>query len=133
MKICIKCGIEKPSAEFYRHATSTDGFRSDCKTCRLDYQKSHGPRYRKNVALKLAYGITIERYDYMLREQEGKCAICKTDRCITDRQLCVDHDHKTGEVRGLLCSNCNRAIGLLSDSPHNAISAAQYLLKYREE
>jgi hypothetical protein len=85
-------------------------------------------RVRRN-ALKFSYGITTEDYERMLKSQKGKCAICKsTDKGQTGKGFfCVDHDHKTGKIRGLLCHRCNRGLGLLSDSLKNVERAVKYL------
>ena len=64
----------------------------------------------------------------MLEQQDGKCAICKSEDS-KGKRFSVDHNHKTGEVRGLLCNPCNVAIGLLKDSPEVIDSAKEYLLK----
>lgn len=72
------------------------------------------------------YGITIEDWDRMFIEQGGRCAVCKE----TVDRLCVDHDHKTGRVRGLLCLTCNFAAGALKDSVLLAESLIQYLKKH---
>jgi hypothetical protein len=77
------------------------------------------------------YGITVEQYDQMFDNQAGLCAICEQPETMTYRgvvkQLCVDHDHVTGEVRGLLCAACNFAIGKFKDDPALLRAAAQYL------
>jgi hypothetical protein len=74
------------------------------------------------------YGITLETYNVLFAKQEGKCAICERHQSECKRAFAVDHDHDTGEVRGLLCSNCNTALGLLKDSPEITEKATQYLL-----
>lgn len=71
------------------------------------------------------YGITIEDWDRMFIEQGGRCAICVE----VSERLCVDHDHVTGTVRGLLCLTCNFAVGALKDSPLLAESLIRYLKK----
>lgn len=72
------------------------------------------------------YGITVETYRSMWKSQGGFCAICgEVD--YDGIRLCVDHDHVTGTVRGLLCGKCNRGIGLLKDSPAVLAKAALYL------
>ena len=68
------------------------------------------------------YGLTREKYDEMLLEQSGKCAICGGDV-----DLEIDHDHETGKVRGLLCGNCNKALGLIKDNPETALELYTYI------
>lgn len=72
------------------------------------------------------YGITEEGYNALLRTQGGVCATCKRG-CKTHRRLSVDHDHETGEVRGLLCMNCNAALGLVGDDVTVLRSLIEYL------
>lgn len=81
--------------------------------------------------LKRTYGITMEDYNRMFDEQEGLCCVCdKPGWTMADHHkltLVVDHCHASGDVRGLLCHNCNRALGLLKDSTENLQRAIQYL------
>lgn len=92
------------------------------------------PDKHKNSRLKLSYGIDIAEYNRMVESQCGGCAICGAKHCLDkdprsgkQRMLHVDHCHTSGKVRGLLCSNCNKGIGLFYDSPGNLESAAEYL------
>jgi hypothetical protein len=80
---------------------------------------------RREYSLKRLYGITDADFTRMSNEQGRRCAICRV-RIATD----VDHDHKTGKVRGLLCGSCNRALGLMKDTPHRLEAAAKYLRKH---
>lgn len=73
--------------------------------------------------LKLRYGLSVEEYRDLLVGQAGRCLICLR----ADRELVVDHDHKTGRVRGLLCQPCNTALGLLDDDRKRAAQAARFL------
>jgi hypothetical protein len=82
------------------------------------------PEYRTKI-LKRMYGITAEQYDAMLLKQDNKCAICLQED--KGKRLAVDHCHKTGRIRGLLCGNCNLALGLLQDNPDLLNKAAAYL------
>jgi|TARA_R110000868_G_scaffold26592_4_gene102215 hypothetical protein len=84
------------------------------------YQEQRGTRIR-------SYGITVEDYDEMLESQGGGCYICGIGP--VGRALDIDHDHRTGKVRGLLCSNHNRALGLLGDDPDLLLAAHTYLVK----
>jgi hypothetical protein len=72
------------------------------------------------------YGISLEQYDEMLKAQQGVCAICATS-CDTGMNLAVDHCHVTNKVRGLLCKNCNTAIGLLKEDVENMNKAINYI------
>ena len=95
-----------------------------------------GITYRRQYHLHTEYGITVERYAEMLKEQNGVCAICKQPetRIRNGRlqELTVDHDHKTEVVRALLCSACNCAIGYMRDDPQLLIAAAEYLFSFQQ-
>lgn len=88
------------------------------------------PEARRQHKLMHKYGISVAEYDQLLADQDGRCAICGVAGPEAARWgvLVVDHDHESGKVRGLLCSNCNCAIGLLGDSPERLNKAAAYLL-----
>ena len=89
--------------------------------------------YRKKgwaAHLKHAYGVTLEEYDLMLKESCGRCAICERQFGDAKNEPCVDHNHETGQVRGLLHRNCNVAIGLLDDNSKLTNLATEYLRKY---
>ena len=82
--------------------------------------------------LQRSYGITYKNYEALLKGQKYKCAICGSEGFILDAmkhklKLVVDHSHKTGVVRGLLCHNCNRGLGLFQDNPDILQSAIEYL------
>jgi hypothetical protein len=72
--------------------------------------------------LKHKYGITAEEFDALLEEQGGHCALCPA---LED--LCVDHNHTTGRVRGILCRNCNAALGQFRDDIDRVRAAVKYL------
>lgn len=97
---------------------------------RLTIERSE--RYERGRAehLRRTYGITLEQYDEMVAEQNGVCAICH-EVCNTGKRLAVDHNHDTGEVRGLLCSRCNLGIGYLRNVS-NLANSIVYLEKYKE-
>jgi len=81
-----------------------------------------GKAYHKARHLSYTYGLTLLQHDAVLNFQDGLCAVCKIDPPVD-----VDHDHKTNEVRGLLCHKCNVAIGLLRDDPTLMRAAASYV------
>jgi hypothetical protein len=84
------------------------------------------PEKTRVVLLKHRYGMTVEEYDELLKQQKGVCAICYGTNA-NGKRLAVDHNHETDETRGLLCANCNSAIGLLGDSVVYLASAIRYL------
>ena len=79
------------------------------------------------------YGITQEDYDAIFVEQEGKCKACGVHQLKIKGRLCVDHDHETGEVRALLCSNCNTALGLLKEDITAILKLAEYTKQIKGE
>ena len=86
---------------------------------------------RREYGLSKSYGITEEDYSNILESQNGCCAICNTDKPTGKWNVfVVDHNHDTGEVRGLLCNKCNRGIGYLKDSPDILRNALDYILKH---
>lgn len=87
---------------------------------------------KKRSILKKKYGLTSEQFDDLLKEHQEVCAICKTKnvRPNNKKGICIDHNHKTGKVRGLLCDKCNRGIGLFGDSKELLEKAIKYIKKY---
>jgi hypothetical protein len=90
---------------------------------------------QRRCDLKRNYGISMTRYNALLAEQRGVCAICEkaevTKRKGTLMRLAVDHDHVTNGIRGLLCNNCNRAVGLMRDDLTIAERIVAYLANWR--
>ncbi len=99
-----------------------------------EYRKREPERFRR-IDLKKNFGITLEYYNEMLKDQNDVCAICKQPETKLDYRtkkllpLSVDHCHTTGKIRGLLCADCNRALGMLSDSTEVLQNAIIYLNK----
>lgn len=92
-----------------------------------EYQRKNRDRqvaHSRRSHLKIAYGITPEQFEQMAADQEHRCAICD------EAELHVDHDHETGEVRGLLCGKCNKGLGMFNDRPELLRGAAHYLERY---
>ena len=83
--------------------------------------------YQKEYQIK-KYNITLEEYNTMLEEQDYKCAICGKEKSENGKSFAVDHNHKTGETRGLLCNNCNVGIGFFKDSAEITAKATAYLI-----
>lgn len=95
------------------------------KTYNLMNQNVHRKRTLKK------FGITLDDYCKMLEDQNGQCAICGTNRQ-PKKALCVDHDHDTGEIRGLLCMKCNVALGLMDNNIESLQNAINYLRKLKD-
>ena len=121
-KRCRTCREWKPESAFYPKPDHTDGLTGYCAQC------------DRNARILGRYGITAERFDEMLAEQGGGCAICR--RPSKGNNLSVDHDHaccstrkkSCGKcVRGLLCEDCNRAIGMFEDDHERLKRALEYL------
>lgn len=121
---CNSCGQMKPPSNF---AKSGRGSRSYCGHC-YECHKENQYIYQRRTVLKRKYNISMEDYDRMLDAQGHKCALCGKGNYTEGKVLAVDHCHKTGDVRGLLCGPCNQAIGMLQDSPALILKAAKYVL-----
>lgn len=77
---------------------------------------ARNPGYSRKSSLKRLYGITQGDYELLFASQNGKCALCKRSETELKTRLCVDHDHKTGRVRGLLCRRCNLVLGVYENN-----------------
>ncbi|MFF7136542.1 endonuclease VII domain-containing protein [Streptomyces sp. NPDC008196] len=113
-KLCRTCGEIKPWSEWHRNATASDGLSTRCKACRA----AQGRRDH----LKRRYGLTEAERDKLIASQGGVCCICLA--VVPEH---VDHCHKTGRVRGVLCFSCNAALGQFKDRPDAIRRAAAYL------
>lgn len=89
--------------------------------------RTSNPEKIKNKILKRLYSIDLSTYNKLFSNQNGKCAICKTHQTELKSSLCVDHCHETGKIRGLLCRQCNTALGFLKDSLDLCKAAVKYL------
>lgn len=102
----------------------------------LRHNRQNRKTYYKHKDLIKSFGIGLPEYEKMFEEQNGVCEICKQPETATrlgkPLALSVDHNHSTGEIRGLLCTNCNKAIGLLKDDKSLLSSAIVYLTKHRK-
>lgn len=146
MKTCSGCGLSKPLTSFSNHKGFKDGRNSKCKDCKSEQAREH---YKANKDAILArqkelgsnraselrrkFKLTLEDYEALLESQGGVCKICGD--LPSEKNLSVDHDHACcpgkftcGQcIRGLLCNDCNVAIGLMKDSPGRLRAAAEYL------
>ncbi len=90
--------------------------------------REKNPHKKREYSVK-KYGLTLEAYEFLLKSQNGRCAICLSlpGERVKNKALCVDHDHKTNKVRGLLCGPCNHALGLLGDTVDRVEKALAYI------
>lgn len=132
-KVCTRCKEEKPLSEFARRSSKEPWLKSACKGCHRERAKSYWKakplpkEIQRERNLRKSFGIGVEEYNKMLDAQEGCCAICGTKECVTGRNFAVDHDHKTGKIRGLLCQFCNTALGKFQDDKEILSNAIKYL------
>lgn len=133
MKACSRCREQKALIDFSPDAKALDGRASQCKPCQVLTTRAYRARNKDTLKFKQIaerYGIGRERYEELLEDQNNRCAICRVK--FGDTRLtgpCVDHCHTSGVVRGLLCQNCNQALGLFKDSPISLFSAISYLTR----
>ena len=124
MKVCTKCKVKKPLSEFYL-IKSSGNHHGSCKECfkkkSKESREKFGKEHAKNRDLIWRYGITLEEY----KKYPQECNICGSKEEGRGFNMNVDHDHKTGKVRGLLCNSCNRGLGLLGED--NLEKAILYL------
>ncbi len=138
-KICTGCQQEKPLSEFFsRGGKLAHLYKSQCKPCmqakRLEWGQQNSDylnTWRRNNWVVTnrrlrRRGATQDMYNAMYEAQKGCCALCNEpeEKFVW---LCIDHDHETGKIRGLLCPNCNRGLGLLKDSASLLRKAAEYI------
>lgn len=151
-RTCSKCNISKFTDDFYdRHKSKYKT--SWCKPCILAERnrKYHenpekqamiarerrlrNPEKMRDVKLTQTYGLAPGVYHEMLKQQDGVCASCKKSETVLWKgkitRLCVDHDHCTKVVRGLLCAKCNKALGLLNDNPETVLMLFNYISNFR--
>lgn len=134
VKVCTKCKTEKPITEFGTNQCSKDGIETRCKLCKnkraSKHNKEHPVTYAKNsraAHLRKSYNMTLEEYDRLYLKQNGMCAICGTSKCPSGHTLAVDHNHNTGQVRMLLCVDCNSLLGRAKDNIEILKKAILYL------
>jgi hypothetical protein len=135
IKRCSICGVEKPVSAYYKNRGRSRGISCFCIECKkkrdrefIQTEKHHDQMLRRR------YGITLQDYNTMLAKQGGGCAICgaissgrKTKLHEVAQRFHVDHNHATGQIRGLLCHQCNVICGFAKDDVTRLRSAITYL------
>lgn len=143
---CITCKHILPVNKFWKQRN--DNPQNVCKDCYRERNKKwvnknpekvksyakkwneKNPNHTHKHKLKYRYGLTLEDYNKKLLEQDGVCAICNRPETIR-KNLCVDHNHSTGQIRGLLCDSCNKSLGGFNDSEKTLLDAINYLKGYK--
>jgi len=142
-KRCSRCKEWKPFSEFGKSSRRTNGLNCYCKVCIAKYSKSHYATHHEyyrqyanshseeqyRLKIRGLYNISAKEYEDILIAQGGVCAICH--RPPNGKRLSIDHAHdETGTIRGLLCSQCNVAIGMANDDPNRLRQMAEYLERF---
>jgi hypothetical protein len=153
-KKCSKCGKFKYLDDFYFRKNRSI-YESSCKICclislkksinkpenKIKYKirqkkwknenKERLSKYSRSARLKLKYGITTIEYNELLNKQNGCCSICGSNDTKDGKakNFYIDHDHKTGKIRGLLCRHCNLLLGFSQDQINILENAIKYLKK----
>lgn len=142
-KECCICNTRKPFSDFFNYKNKNDGKSYRCKSCddlarkkwAIDNpERAHLSQRERN--LKHRFSVDLKWYEKQFEKQNYSCAICKskTNKTAGDREFwnfSVDHCHNSGKVRGILCNNCNRALGLFQDNPKLIRKAAEYVEEHR--
>ena len=131
---CIYCELDKPLHLFTKDKRSSIGYRRKCRDCGAKLQRERSTRIdRRPADMKSRYGITSERFAEILEEQGGACAVCKTAEPPKSSRnatgWCIDHNHTTGRVRAILCSQCNLLIGNAREDVTILSAAINYLVR----
>ena len=148
-KKCAICKETKDESCFGVYRCMPDGLNWACKDCAKTRRKGYyrvnrdkeiarSTKYKannrdkvKNTILLRKYGITLEEYLCILKQQNFCCAICKNHEDSFEDRLVVDHDHSTNRVRALLCHGCNLALGSIKENVATAQNLVEFLIKYK--
>jgi hypothetical protein len=128
-KCCKNCGVTKLLHQFQKDSSKKDGLRPECKRCTSTRRKlllSKETIRQRNLEKNFGKGV-LDTYSKLFEDQKGVCAICSSPENGRYKHLSIDHNHETGKIRGLLCNNCNRGIGLLRDNAELLRKAAMYV------
>jgi hypothetical protein len=143
LKICSKCNQEQPIENFYSDVSKKDILNQYCKPCcrqrAVDRKKYHqayfleykrrklkdNPSYWVDKMKQSRYGLSPNEFKQLKKSQKNRCPGCL--RAFPGKKDVVDHCHKTGKVRGILCCNCNWALGQVKDDPSILLRLVDYL------
>lgn len=121
LKTCTLCNLNKPTSEFHKNSRYKEGSYKHCKKC-------HYKVYGRDAHFRRSYGISENQYNEIAQNQDWKCKICNANHYEGQfSRLVVDHCHTNGGVRGLICQQCNIALGNAKDNPEILRKMADYL------
>ncbi len=120
-KACTSCGVVKPLTDFYAEKRNANGRMSQCKAC-------VGAKVKSSRLLR-KYGLTEADWQAMAKAQRGRCGCCGE----IPASLVVDHCHRGGQVRALLCDRCNRLLGVVDDDQALLQKAIRFLRRHQNE
>lgn len=130
----IRNGYKAPGrkATLHKYNNSKKGM----ATQRRYRRTQKGQALSRRAKLKYYYNLTIDDYNIMLKQQDGRCAICRVHQPKLKRRFDIDHNHETGKIRGLLCNHCNQYLGLYENTlrcckPKNVKRFEKYLAEYK--
>jgi len=135
---CPQCQEERPLSEFGRTRFSPLGRQYTCTECMNNRRRKNTPRRKSAFTNATEYQrvwkwkLSAAEFDKLFKSQNGQCAICAKSLEYYAKDTCVDHDHKSGKIRGILCGKCNLGIGHLRDSPATILASVNYLLLHLE-
>ena len=135
-KSCRACGKHLPLTAFWRNSAKKDGHFDECRKCRnrmAAQVRVEDPTRMRRYHLQKRYGLSEEEFDRLFEVCKGRCQICRRredELPLLDgkpQRLHVDHNHRTGEIRGLLCIDCNLGLGRFHDSFELLSNAMDYV------
>ena len=120
MKVCTSCKKELPLNEFHKrtYGSGNIGYQNKCKSCSTKIRKSY---YKPHEVMRRKFSLTEDQYNKLM--SNTNCQICDAE--LTKK--CIDHCHSTNKIRGILCNNCNTALGLVGDNIQTLQSMVEYL------
>ena len=130
-KECSKCGFVKAIDRFPFRNNREINHQPYCIDCSSKTNKKKhllNTDIKRDYHYKRTYNITLDLFNEILKSQDNKCAICNE----SNKKMCLDHCHETNGIRGVLCDNCNRSIGLLHDDIDILKNAIKYLNKWKQ-
>jgi hypothetical protein len=144
-KLCARCNKILPIEAFQLSNSSgrRDGRQSYCRPCVTEYKRAWSRAHPENITARWKrakernpnvsrervlrkYGLTLDSFEALFQKQKGKCRGCLSP-LIRGRATHIDHCHNSNKIRGLLCNNCNLAVGMLSDDPTRMRRLARYV------